>query len=99
MIKLDREQLKHVLRTPPSKWGAGGFDIQIRHLCYMQTADEIDKLEAALQSAKTAALLEVAQYMAARGDWNLAAEIIAYRAPERIKDPIPPVLPVDSIID
>lgn len=101
--KLDREQIKHVLRTDPTNWGVGFFDIQMRHQYYVQAAQEIERLEQQLKMAKTAALLDVSKIMAARGDWQLASEIIAYRNTDlHTLDCGPdttPVLPIDSIVD
>ena len=100
MTKLDREQIKQVLRTDPTNWGVGFFDIQMRFRYYQQAADEIDTLEKQLQSAKTAALIDVAKVMTARGDWQLASEILAYRSAESEPkiEPGVPTLGVDQII-
>ena len=45
MSKLDRDQIKHVLRTDPTNWGVGFFDIQMRFQYYKQAAEEIEQLE------------------------------------------------------
>lgn len=76
---VNRQQLIECLRTEPHHWLPGGAATAERYQFYLRAAAEIERLELMLERAKTAALIDVAESAAARGDWSTAQTVLRYR--------------------